>query len=71
MNIKLLTEHHLEFLSLKGAAPQGPESCFVLVLGAFLYIYCQYIYIYIYIPQWAPITLKNYDTGPCGLHRLI
>ena len=29
MSVKLLTEHHLEFLSLKGGCTGSPESTFV------------------------------------------
>ena len=60
MNVKLLTEHHLEFLSLKGGCTGLPESTLVkmphcwkyepvhkiLVLYSILHI-CIYIYIYI------------------------
>ena len=31
MSVKLLTEHHLEFLSLKGGCTDSPESTFVKI----------------------------------------
>ena len=59
MSVKLLTEHHLEFLSFKGGCTGSPESTHVKMVHCVKSRALAHVLLYIY-------TL---DTGLCSLKR--
>ena len=60
MSIKLLTEHHLEFLSLKGGCTGSSKSILVKMSHCWKSHVAAHLYMYIHIRRIAA-TLKVYD----------
>ena len=61
MNIKLVTEHHLEFVSLKGGCPGSSESTLVKMLHCWKSHVAAHITIGIHLYHGIASRVENVD----------
>ena len=64
MTVKLLTEHHLELLSLKGGYTGSSESTKVYQSATLLKITCRGLYLFLHICESSAYLACNINGGP-------